>query len=402
MLEKLGMSALRIKGLVRFTDRIRGELSGPISATRRSQLRGEVADVIQQVDQIVADHGTRIDRLPAPTRRAYQFLTTLDLDAASSVSGAEPHEPADRPAGRTRLTGMKSFWQAVLRQLAVSTPPGERSGLLDSIRSAAEDIKRYLQDQGIEVRDLTNQSRAIYGWLAFFADREHFDSYMAAVETARPVFDAALERSHRFRPPASVEFHAVSGLYRLRGCRDGTRVILPTPMIVFSRELFEQLAEASVSTGRTQQVMAATTGEAYQNIQAELEALSGVEAQTAGVHRDLATSFERVNARYFGGVLDRPRLTWSRSFTGRKFGHYDLIHDAVMISCSLDRAELPELTLDFVVYHELLHKKLGESWHNGRATAHTPEFRRQERLFDGFDQAEAMLKKVATGELRIT
>ncbi len=294
---------------------------------------------------------------------------------------------------------MNSFRQTVLQDLASSTSPGERSELFDSIRSTAQDIERNLQERGIRLRDLTRQSRAIRGWLAFFADRGNFDAYVAAVEKARPFFDAALGRSHRFLPPAAVEFHTLRGLYRLRGYRDGTRVILPTPMIVFSRELFEELAEASVSTGSMQQVMAATTGEAYQSIQAELEALSGVEAHAAGVHRDLATSFDRVNARYFGGDLDRPRLTWSRSFTGRKFGHYDSIRDAVMITCSLDRAQVPEQALDFVVYHELLHKKLGESWRNGRATAHTPEFRRQERLFDGFAQAEAVLKKVAMDRL---
>jgi len=393
------MSALRIKGLVSFTDRIRSELSGPVSEVRRSQLRGEVATVIRQVDRMVADHGTHIDRLPAPSRRAYRFLATLDFNRACTEAGVVRHEAAHRPAGRTRLIGVKSFWQTVLRRLALPTSPGERSELFDSIRSTAEDIERNLQDQDTRARDLTNQSRAIRGWLLYFADRRHFDAYVAAVERAKPVFDAALGRGGRFLPPALIEFQATNALYRLRGDRDGTRVILPTPMIVFSRALFEQVAEVSVSNGSRKPLMVATTGEAYQNMLAELEALSGVEAQTAGVHRDLANSFDRVNARYFGGGMDRPRLTWSRSFTGRKFGHFDFVHDAVMISCSLDRAEVPESTLDFVMYHELLHRKLGESWRDGRATAHTPEFRRQERLFHGFDEAEAVLRKIAMGRL---
>jgi len=393
------MGALRIKGLVKFTNRVRVELSGPISADRKTQLRGEVSEIIRQVDGLVADHGTHIDRLPAPTRRAYQFLAALDLTALPTADGTEHHDAPRRPIGRTRLVGARAFWEDVLQQLASATSPDERDDLFDSIRSAHERTERSLQEQSIRLGELTNYSRAFRGWLAFFSERTRFDAYVRAIETARPVFDDALGRSGRFLPPARIEFQGLRGLFRLRGYRDGTRVILPVPMIVFSRERFGQLAEAAVSSRRTQQVMAAIADEAYQDIQAELEALSGIEDQTAGVHRDLAASFDRVNERYFGGGMDRPRLTWSRSFTGRKFGHYDFVRDAIMISCSLDRACVPEPALDFVMYHELLHKELGESWANGRATAHTPEFKRRERLFDGFREAEGTLKRIAMGRL---
>jgi hypothetical protein len=88
-------------------------------------------------------------------------------------------------------------------------------------------------------------------------------------------------------------------------------------------------------------------------------------------------------------------LTWSRTFTGRKFGHYDPIRDTVMISCSLDRSSVPVQALDFVMYHELLHKQLGVDWRSGRAAAHTPEFRAAERRFDHYQEAEALLKRVA-------
>jgi len=95
----------------------------------------------------------------------------------------------------------------------------------------------------------------------------------------------------------------------------------------------------------------------------------------------------------------RPRLTWSRSFTGRKFGHYDPIRDTVMVSSSLDRDNVPQYALDFVVFHELLHKELGVDWRNGRAAAHTPEFRAQERRFEQYREAEAALKRLAIGGL---
>ena len=84
-------------------------------------------------------------------------------------------------------------------------------------------------------------------------------------------------------------------------------------------------------------------------------------------------------------------------FTGRKFGHYDRIRDVVMISSSLDRAEVPEYVLDSVMYHELLHKKLGIGWRNGRMAAHTPEFRSLDRDFRRYNEADSFLKRLARG-----
>ncbi len=388
------MRSFRIKGVVGFADRVRRELSAPISGARKSQLRGEVAELIRQVDQIVVNRGTRIERLPPPTRRAYHFLANLDIDAATPVAAADATEPSP---GTIRLVGVRSYWQSILRRLALASVAGDRDELYDSIRSTNQKIEHNLEEQGLAMRDLTAQSRTIRGWLAFFANRQNFDAYVVAIDRARPVFEAVLRRTEHFHQPAIVEFQSISGLYKLRGRRNETRVILPTPMIVFSSELFALLAEASLANGDKQPVMAATASDEYQSVQAELEALSGVEERAGGVHRDLDTSFERINERYFSGSLARPRLTWSRSFTGRKFGHYDSIRDAVMISCSLDRANVPQHALDFVVYHELLHKKLGIDWHNGRASAHTREFRAQERLFDRYSEAEAALKKLAGG-----
>ena len=165
-------------------------------------------------------------------------------------------------------------------------------------------------------------------------------------------------------------------------------------MVCFSPEFFTSLAKAALGGGGKQSFMEATLGDPYQAIQAELEALSGVDEHVAGVHHDLLASFERVHQRYFDGTLARPRLVWSRAFTGRKFGHHDPIRDTVMISCTLDGADVPDYALDFVMYHELLHKKLGVRWNNGRQAVHTPEFRREEQRFEQHCAAEAVLNQL--------
>ena len=383
---------LRIRGLVRVADSVRVALSQPISATGKEQLQRQVTESIQEVDRIVAHHGVKVDSLPAPTRRAYQFLKSVDVDTvAPQVS-----DGADPPArGNISLRGLKSFWEGVLDGLAQASADEKAGDLYDSVRSASEDIEQHLEAEGMRLGDLTSQSRAIWGWLRFFSNRENFDTYLAVVRRACPHFEASIRATGKLRMPAFVHFRPGRGLYRIRTYGNGTRVTLPTPMICFSEELFVSLATAMFDGGSKQAVTEACSGGEFQTVQAELEALSGATERTAGAHRDLAASFERVCEKYFGGTLNRPRLMWSKAFTGRKFGHYSPIKDTVMISSSLDQGDAQELVLDFIMYHELLHKKLGVGWQNGRRAVHTPEFRAEEKRFKQYAVAEAALKRLA-------
>lgn len=102
----------------------------------------------------------------------------------------------------------------------------------------------------------------------------------------------------------------------------------------------------------------------------------------------LGSSFRRVNEKYFLGLVDRPQLHWgSGSF--RKLASYDYHTNTITVS-SLFR-EAPERILDYLMYHELLHKKLKFSSANGRTRHHSSEFRRTEGQFEGYATVEAGL-----------
>ncbi|MCL5279557.1 MAG: hypothetical protein M1376_06590, partial [Planctomycetes bacterium] len=156
------------------------------------------------------------------------------------------------------------------------------------------------------------------------------------------------------------------------------------------------LAVASFLEGDRKAVHDAAVGEAHRRIDAAIELLGGIVDQMRGLHHDLAESFDRVNAAYFGARLSRPRLVWSHSFATRKYGHFDHAHDTVVINAALDRATVPEYVVDFVVYHELLHRELGITWKRNRIAAHTPELAAKERQFREYDQAKAVLRKLAS------
>jgi len=386
------MRQLRIKGLVKIASAVRRELSGPVAPGRKEELRRWVAQSLREVDRITAGQGVTVTALPEPSRRAYRFLQTVDFDGV-------PEQAADSevpiPRGNISLVGINAILDEFAAKAAEPMTDRQADELHASIRQNSVDWEAYLQREGFTGADLTPKSRAPRGWLAFFAERENFDAYVAAVNRARAAFESAIARSRRFSAPAIVEFRPIRGLYRIRGFPRATRVMMDTPMMCFSAELFASVAEGAILGGPKQAMVEAAEGEAYQGIRAELDSLSGVEEHTAGVYRDLAVSFQRVVADYFGGSFPRPRLTWSRAFTGRKFGHYDSIRDTVMISCTLDRADVPEFVLDSVMHHELLHKKLGVRWHDGRMHAHPAEFRREERTFTQYAEADAILRRLA-------
>ncbi|MBI2142916.1 hypothetical protein HYU20_01060 [Candidatus Woesearchaeota archaeon] len=100
----------------------------------------------------------------------------------------------------------------------------------------------------------------------------------------------------------------------------------------------------------------------------------------------MESSFGRVNEKYFLGFVDKPQLRWgSGSF--RKLASYDYHTNTITVS-SLFR-DAPERLLDYLVYHEMLHKKLKFSSGNGsRNIHHGSEFRKLEARFDSHSEIE--------------
>lgn len=390
------MQSLRIQGVVRLADGLRRELSRPITACRKEQLRQSVTDALLQIDAILTRHAATIHALPAPTRRAYEFLVGLDLDAVTPAPSATENGTAP---GSIRFSRLRSDWQRQLDRLGTASDASVNESVYSWICKVRDHIENQLQNLGCGPKQLTTETREVRGWLAFFAQRANFEAYLSAIERGRPILENAVRAMAKFTVPAILHFRPTSGLYHVRRFGKGTRAILPTPAMGWADDLFVELARHLTNGGSRQRLLEATSREDYQAIQAELEVLGGVEEHVEGLHHDLVHSFDRVNRDYFRGAMPRPRLSWSRTFTGRKFGHYDPIRDAVMISSTLDRADVPEFVVDSVMHHELVHKELGVEWRNGRMAVHTPEFRKLERRFKEFDEAEARLKQLTGGSV---
>lgn len=102
----------------------------------------------------------------------------------------------------------------------------------------------------------------------------------------------------------------------------------------------------------------------------------------------LETSFNRVNEKYVNGMIEKPNLVWG-AYAKRKLGSYTYATDTILMSSILKDG--PQHFLDYVMYHELLHKKHKFEEHGRRSHHHTPAFKADEGRFDNQEEVEKQL-----------
>lgn len=103
----------------------------------------------------------------------------------------------------------------------------------------------------------------------------------------------------------------------------------------------------------------------------------------------LEESFNSVNEKYFFGLIERPNLTWHDSM--RRLGSYEYGTDTISISKVLNPDK--EL-LDYVMYHEALHKKHKFHSKNGITRHHTKDFKIMEKKFENSGEMEEKIKNL--------
>ena len=112
-------------------------------------------------------------------------------------------------------------------------------------------------------------------------------------------------------------------------------------------------------------------------------------APRVGRDSDLMESFQRVNREYFDNLLEIPNLIWGNPTT-TKLGSYEYATDIIKISSIFKNQ--PTEFLDYIMHHEMLHKKLQYKNSGIKTMHHTAEFRLKEKSFKNADQIERRLK----------
>lgn len=275
------------------------------------------------------------------------------------------------------------------------------------MQKAAREIDALCRARKVTPAALPAPSQRAYAWLRFLSEgdadsnwalRQHLETLAFGLRTAHE----AVRRVPRLVLPFSARpmrfsiFYQAS-LYRAQLQKQAVVITLhegyigaPDGVIqALIQSLFDRAGKAACAPAK-----AYTAGEEFNEIALSLAAICDNDPiSAAGRIYHLNDVFERVNRGYFKGKMSRPRLTWSKALTRRKMGHYQPSTDTVLISLTLDNPRMPEYLVDFVMYHELLHKHLGMKVVGGRRYAHTRAFRTAEKRFTRYEDVQKILRQ---------
>ena len=279
-----------------------------------------------------------------------------------------------------------------LEALVVS--PIDRHRLSSDMLEIVTGIEATCSRYGSSPSALGTPSRQAYCWLQFLLIDDNLQLHLNALDLAKQ----AILRN----PPAkNIELHLanMNSIWRMRSTRNVTTLKLSEGFIAADRSVWQALIKSTVQRHNLEArgvVNEYVDSEEFSGVLFEMEAFARAEDKSpAGRVHDLDRSFDRVNSTYFANSIDRPLLHWNSIVTSRKFGHYEFARDTVMLSISLDDDSVMEHLVDYVMYHELLHKKHGVTLKNGRRMAHTSAFRRDERHFADYEVARVSLDRLA-------
>lgn len=268
--------------------------------------------------------------------------------------------------------------------------------LLGQITHLVNGIDRKLAAGDLTGADLAIRSRRGYQWLKFLTDPS---TLLAHLDFLQRVNLFLAREKGKVRKTLAFSLYHQGSLYKISQ-HDGLReIVIQESFLTAPDRIIQEFLEISrdPSSGEARTVLRDYTfSKEYRKNRERLEYL-GIPPGTlsAGRVHHLDRSFSRVNQEYFQGKMARPHLVWNNRLTRRKFGHYQWDTDTVMVSSSLDQERVSEMVVDFVMYHELLHKKLGAKLANQNRIAHTPQFRKKENEFKQVEKARQRLNRLA-------
>lgn len=293
-----------------------------------------------------------------------------------------------------RVRGLNRACESIQQRIqAACSAPEERQAhalrvLGAEIHEILETVGVACERAGIDPRELPDPARRALAWLGVLADADYRQSHLEALQAANAI-DARVR----------LRFYNTTSLYRFTPGGETMNLTAHEAFVGAPVEVLRSLVRLGVPYSRKRQHRAAVTTytetAGFRAALAELDRFRRPAADAGrGRHIDLAEVFGRVNHAYFEGQLPRPHLTWSRSVLRNEFGRYEASHDTVAINRALDRADVSELVVEYVMYHELLHKALGVRVQAGRRQVHSHAFRKAEMLFVRRTEAESALRRL--------
>jgi len=270
----------------------------------------------------------------------------------------------------------------------------------DEIREAIAALRRGIENkcaqQGGMPADLSTSAFRTYLLLRFLDTEEKFGAHLSALEQALEAIRRSKKLTASQLRDVKVRLDYSGYLYRRRQSQKGHLLQINEAFLNAPEEVWDAIAAAAFArrkTKKVEHVRSYTQTTAFRQMNETIRGVPVPNRLTCkGNHYDLAALYSVLNSAYFQGQLMRLRLIWSSRTAKRRLGYFHQEIHTIAINGRLDSKATPRMLTEYVLYHEMLHQQHGITSHNGRRYAHTSAFRRDEKKFEHYRKAEALIK----------
>ncbi len=276
-----------------------------------------------------------------------------------------------------------------------------RSSVQSLLSRTTDQIESICTKHQVTPAALAAPSRSAYAWMKFLTDEDNLRLHLDTLGRAIEIGNGIITTQQQGVGEVFVDLSYGASLYKSRTIGKLTTLSINEGFIRSSDEVLTAVLY-SVLVGKTeasnQIIRQFAVSEECSDVLLELDLVAQIAAETAqGSCYNLEELFATINQEYFSGQMIKPRLVWSGILSSRKLGHYERTRDRIVMSQILDDNRIPRCVVEFVLYHELLHKHHGIKWVNGRCLVHTREFRYSEGKFRQYQEAESFFKQMVAG-----
>lgn len=275
--------------------------------------------------------------------------------------------------------------------------------ILKAINAAASDVEAICLRKGCAPADLPSRSLRAYQWLKLLSNEKCLHQHLnALIDLHRMAMDAYRQP---LIPKPDVRVYLMYSPSLFRCHRQGKHILIQAHegFINAPAEIKQALILATISRAAKHRKLLQTYNrdKDFQDVIRMVEQYKGIAVfSTRGEAVDLKQVFDKLNVQFFNGKLQTPHLSWGKRKAYRRLGYYHPETDTITISPIFDTQNIPECALDYVLYHEMLHKKLGLRQSNGRRYAHTRAFKLAEARFPDTKKADAAIQALIRAHLQ--
>jgi hypothetical protein len=391
-----------VNGLVKAMSVARDQLTQGIPVDGVEDFRQFVSSTLQHTEQLCLQNRISPQDLPRPSFQAYQYLKEIDLHHLPVAGESKIVSPTIRISnlGTAACHIQIRMMEAARETYHKSLGARKKTRMVQSlIQQQCASIQWMLSKKKAKIDDLPLRSMQTAHWLMYLNDNEHFMLTLQQMTICCEIYEAIRmkNRSAKNAPlleRMTFEFTPMAALYRWR-IKDGKGTLSMHPGFLYAEQQVLQAILSSAILRRTPKhsllIRQMAGSPAFQKISKLLDG-HPIAGDALGQYYDLEELFQTINEQYFKNSCQQPKLKWTTRFTRRKFGMYLPSTDTIVVSLNLDQPTVPRYVVEFILYHEVLHKVLGMKNTAKRQIAHTTEFRRRERQFAHYQEAQQFLE----------